>query len=90
MIFVKIIRLFNSPTLIILDIKLKKLYFIVFILVPILLSCNNNFFSPTTKISDILASPSKYSDTVVSVNGKVTESLVFLDKAISSSQTEPE
>lgn len=30
-----------------------------------------------TKISDILASPSKYTDAIVRVKGKVTESLVF-------------
>lgn len=58
---------------------MKKLYFIAIIItsLTIFLSCTNNPFSVTTKISDILASPSKYSDTVVRVKGKVTESLVF-------------
>ena len=59
--------------------KMKKLYFRVIIIISltIFLSCTNNPFSVTTKISDILASPSKYSDTLICVKGRVTESLVF-------------
>lgn len=58
---------------------MKKTFFITLSIVSIsiLLSCTNNPFSVTTKISDILTSPSKYSDVVVHVKGRVTESLVF-------------
>ena len=58
---------------------MKKTFFITLSIVSIsiLLSCTNNPFLVTTQISDILASPSKYSDAIVRVKGKVTESLVF-------------
>ncbi len=46
-------------------------------------SCNStsfNFpFNKTEKISDILSSPSKYSDKLINVKGKVTESLIALE-----------
>lgn len=47
------------------------------------LACNNasfNFpFNRTEKISDILASPSKYSGKLVTVKGKVTDSFIALE-----------
>jgi hypothetical protein len=46
-------------------------------------SCGNtsfNFpFNKTEKISDILSSPSRYTDKFVSVKGKVTESFIALE-----------
>jgi hypothetical protein len=43
----------------------------------LLSSCDKNpLFSSTESISKILESPSKYHDKVVSVKGKVTESIV--------------
>ncbi len=58
----------------------KKLFFITLTLVSlsILFSCTTGPLSGTTKITDILASPSKYSDGLVSVKGKVTESFIVL------------
>jgi len=41
-----------------------------------MLSCTNSPFSGATKITDILASPSKYSEESVRVKGKVTESFI--------------
>lgn len=57
----------------------KKLSFITLTLasLSILFSCTTGPLSGTTKINDILASPSKYSDGLVSVKGKVTESFIF-------------
>lgn len=55
----------------------KKIIAFTSALLLIVLSCTNNPLSGTTKISDILASPSKYSDQFVHVKGKVTESLIF-------------
>lgn len=43
------------------------------------LSSFNSPFNKTDKISDILASPSKYSDKTVSIKGKVTDSLIALE-----------
>jgi RecJ-like exonuclease len=56
----------------------KYLVTIIFVLILTTLSCTNNPLSGTTKITDILASPSKYSDSVVRIKGKVTESFIFL------------
>ena len=58
---------------------MKKYLYIALSIVSlsILLSCTNNPFLIITKISDILASPSKYSDSSVRVKGRVTESLVY-------------
>lgn len=39
-------------------------------------SCTDSPLSRTTKITDILASPSKYADGLVRVKGKVTESFI--------------
>jgi len=44
----------------------------------VLISCSQNPFSVTIKISDILASPSKYGEKSVTVKGKVTESFILL------------
>lgn len=58
---------------------MKKVSFIApsIVFLSILLSCTNNPFLIITKIRDILASPSKYSDALICVKGRVTESLVF-------------
>ena len=43
-------------------------------------STSSNFpFNKTEKISDILSSPSKYSDKLVNVKGKVTDSFIALE-----------
>lgn len=42
-------------------------------------SCDSTPFNKTEKISDILASPSKYSGKEINVKGKVTESLIALE-----------
>lgn len=55
----------------------KALVIFTLLLLSITLSCSNNPFSGTTNITDILASPSKYSDSVVRVKGKVTESFIL-------------
>lgn len=58
--------------------KTSRITFILtLILLSITLSCSNNPLSGTTKITDILASPSQYTDSVVRVKGKVTESFIF-------------
>lgn len=58
----------------------KKHFFLTLTLVSlsIVLSCTSGPLSGTTKITDILASPSKYADGSVRVKGKVTESFIFL------------
>ena len=56
--------------------SIKKLFTITLVLLSMLLSCTNNPLSGTTKITDILASPSKYADGLVRVKGKVTESFI--------------
>ncbi|OGW52824.1 MAG: hypothetical protein A2Y81_04210 [Nitrospirae bacterium RBG_13_43_8] len=55
----------------------KQLVTFILVLLFITLSCTNNPLLGTTKITDILASPSKYSDSIVRVKGKVTESFIF-------------
>lgn len=50
---------------------------LMLISLSIVLSCNDSPLSRTTKITDILASPSKYEDNVVRVKGKVTEAFIF-------------
>lgn len=55
----------------------KKLSIFTLILLPAVLSCTNNPLPGTTKINDILASPSIYSAEIVRVKGKVTESFIF-------------
>jgi hypothetical protein len=55
----------------------KHLVTFAFLLLSIILSCNNLPWG-TTKITDILATPSKYSDGLVHIKGKVTESFIFL------------
>lgn len=57
----------------------KKLFFITLTLISlsIVLSCTNGPLSGSTKITDILASPSKYADGSVRIKGKVTESFIF-------------
>jgi len=57
--------------------SIKKLITLTFVILSMLFSCTNNPLSGTTKITDILASPSKYSDSVVHIKGKVTESFIF-------------
>ncbi|MGB5158062.1 MAG: hypothetical protein WBN77_11595 [Desulfobacterales bacterium] len=61
----------------------KPLNIYIYILLTVIplslvLSCSNNPLSTTTKITDILASPSKHTDELVRVKGKVTESFLFL------------
>jgi len=46
------------------------------LLLSIALSCTDGPLSRTTKITDILTSPSKYGDSLVRVKGKVTESFI--------------
>jgi len=46
------------------------------LLLSIALSCTDGPLSRTTKITDILTSPSKYGDGIVRVKGKVTESFI--------------
>jgi hypothetical protein len=50
---------------------------IAFLSFLIIFSCTTGPLSGTTKVTDILASPSKYADGVVRVSGKVTESFIF-------------
>lgn len=59
---------------------MKKRLFLTFIIFNLLffISCSNNPLSIKTKIKDVLSSPAEYSDSVVCVKGKVTESLVLL------------
>ncbi len=48
-----------------------------FVLMVLISSCDKNpFFSSTESISKILESPSKYQDKIVTVKGKVTESII--------------
>lgn len=55
----------------------KKLFLtLTLILLSMTLSCTDGPFSMTTNINDILSSPSKYSDGLVRVKGKVTESFI--------------
>jgi ABC-type hemin transport system substrate-binding protein len=54
--------------------RISSWFFIFMVLIS---SCDKNpLFSSTESISKILESPSKYHDKVVSVKGKVTESIV--------------
>ena len=57
----------------------KKIFFIILIVITVsqLFSCTTGPLSGTTKIADILAAPSKYSEGFVTVKGKVTESFIF-------------
>ncbi|MBF0556758.1 MAG: hypothetical protein HQK96_19760 [Nitrospirae bacterium] len=49
---------------------------LMLVLFSIVFACSNGFPSRTTKIGNILASPSKYEDRLVRVKGKVTESVI--------------
>jgi ABC-type hemin transport system substrate-binding protein len=52
-----------------------QLWFFVFVI--LISSCNKNpLFSSTESISKIVESPSKYQDKIVTVKGKVTESII--------------
>lgn len=50
------------------------------LLLSIALSCTDGPLSRTTKITDILTSPSKYGDGMVRVKGKVTESFIVFEQ----------
>jgi hypothetical protein len=57
----------------------EKLFLVTIMLasLSIILSCTGNPLSGTTKIIDIVAKPSKYTDKLVRVRGKVTESFII-------------
>ncbi len=59
--------------------SLKKYFFALTLafLSFFVFSCTTGPLSGTTKITDILAFPSKYADSIVCVKGKVTESFIF-------------
>jgi len=49
----------------------------IFVFIILISSCNKNpLFSSTESISKILESPSKFQDKIVTVKGKVTESII--------------
>jgi hypothetical protein len=50
------------------------------LMVCVVCSCTNGMFGLTTKISDILATPSKFADKEVTIQGKVTDSLILLGR----------
>ena len=50
-----------------------------FALLWLMMSCSTNSLLGTTKIADLLASPSQYANSVVRVKGKVTESFILLE-----------
>jgi hypothetical protein len=57
-----------------LRIAITTIYFLLAVF-----ACDNGMFAMTTKISDILASPSKYNEKTVTIKGKVAESLIVLN-----------
>lgn len=62
------------------DLFSRKILTIVFAFALLLLtiSCSSSSLWGTTKIADLLASPSQYANSVVRVKGKVTESFILL------------